>query len=218
MQQNTNGQATQPSSNPFIVQRQQRRAKYSEWGLDEFENIMDRQTIRSEAEQRIFNENITDDAEKHKIYEEVKAQYREYLAYLKTQHQAENNKELKAFQERLDAIKLKAEKLNNTSDETPVPFTGDITEHPEYVRGYQAYFEYQRKQEEQQETPYRQGFSDACQEALRRNEKAAIEDEAKQNETTLPDDFMENNAIQRIKEALRGLDERLKKLEKYAEE
>lgn len=212
MQQHNNEQAIQPSSNPFIAQRQQRRAKYNQWGLDEFENILDRQAIRSEAEQRIFQEDITEDAEKCKIYEEVKAQYREYLAYLKTQHQAEYDNEAKTFQEMYEA--LKCVKRN----ETAVPFTGDITQHPEYIKGYRAYFEYQRKQEEQHKTPYRQGFSAACQEALRRNEKAAIESEIKQSETTLPDDFLEDNVIQRIKEELRGFDERLRNLEKYTEE
>jgi ubiquinone biosynthesis protein UbiJ len=57
----------------------------------------------------------------------------------------------------------------------------------------------------------------AAQEALR-NEALAIEAASEQSETSLPSDFMENNAIQRLRDEVKRLDERLRKLEKFTEE
>lgn len=216
MQQDTNEQATQLSSNPFIAQRQQRYAKLSQWGLDEFESIMDRRAITNKAEQRIFDENITEDTEKQKVYDEVKAQYREYLEYLrKSSETKETRYETMTFQEMYDRIKIKEHKA--TSDEATEPFTGDITQHSEYIKGYNAYFKYQKEQQERRERPYDQGWMAAAQEALR-NEALAIEAASEQSETSLPSDFMENNAIQRLRDEVKRLDERLRKLEKFTEE
>jgi hypothetical protein len=73
MAQDNNDQPMQFSSNPFIAQQQQRETELNQWGLDEFESRWDRRMIMMEAESRIHRENIIDDAEKGKVYEEVKA-------------------------------------------------------------------------------------------------------------------------------------------------
>ncbi len=184
MQQDTNEQATQLSSNPFIAQKQQREAKYSQWGLGEFESIMDRCAIMNKAEQRIFDENITEDTEKQKVYDEVKAQYREYLEYLRKSSETKKpHYETTTFQEMYDLLEGKA-----TSDEATEPFTGDITQHPDYIKGYQAYFKSQKEQQERHKRPYSQGWMAASQEALR-NEALAIEAKSEQSETLLPSDL-----------------------------
>jgi hypothetical protein len=81
MLQDNNDQPMQLLSNPFIAQQQQREAELNQWGLDEFDNPWDRQRIMMEAESHIHRKNIIDKAEKRKAYEEIKAQYKEYLTY-----------------------------------------------------------------------------------------------------------------------------------------
>lgn len=192
MQQDNIEQAMQLSSNPFIAQKQRREARYNQWGLDEFENILDRQSIRSEAEQRIYNENITDDAEKRRVYDEVKAQYREYLAYNKVQR--------------------------TTSERTKKTIEDDDAE---FQRGYDACLRFFKLQEEQQKTKYQQGWNAAWEKSYDRdilNIRAEIEAEDEQCNTSPSIDSLENNAIQQLKDEIKRFDERLKKLERYTEE
>lgn len=192
MQQDNNEQTTQLSSNHFIAQKQQREARYSQWGLDEFDNLLDRQSIRSEAEQRIYNENITDDAEKHKVYEEVKAQYREYLAYNKAQR--------------------------TTIERTKKTIEDDDAE---FQRGYNACIKSIRQQEERRKSKYHEGWQAAWKEANDRdvlNIRAEVEQELEQNDTSSISNLLENNVIDRIREDIKQLDERLRKIEKYTEE
>lgn len=106
----------QDSNNPFIVDDQLHEAKYSQWGLGEFNGIA-RSTIRLKAEERITEENITDNIGKQKIYDELKSQYREYIRY----------REGKPFSATPPKEESKGEQI----------FTDDITQNPEYIKGYE---------------------------------------------------------------------------------
>lgn len=242
MIQDNNDQPMQLSSNPFIAQQQQREAELNQWGLDEFDDHWDRRMIIMEAEPRIHRENIIDKAEKRKVYEEVKAQYKEYLAYQankKTVFQEmrqllgieqgkredqdtssklakndESNKKQQSKDLTISPENAFAEKMASKEDNGT---TEDITQNPEYIKGYQRCLEYEKEQEERNKTPYIKGWNAASEEIMR-NKALAIEAELEQSEILLSSDLQESSVIKQLKEEIKQLDERLKKLEKYTEE
>lgn len=184
------------SSNPFIARIQQYDAKLSQYGLDEFDNPFARYSIKDQAERRINNENITEDAEKQKVYDEIKAQYREYLAYISA---------------------------NNTAQSATIDKTKNAVEDDdaEFQRGYNACIKSIRQQEERRKSKYHEGWQAAWKEANDRdvlNIRAEVEQELEQSETSSISNLLENNVIDRIREDIKQLDERLRKIEKYTEE
>lgn len=184
------------SSNPFIARIQQYDAKLSQYGLDEFDNPFARYSIKDQAERRINNENITEDAERQKVYDEIKAQYREYLAYISA---------------------------NNTTQSATIDKTKNAVEDDdtEFQRGYNACIESMRQQEERRKSKYHEGWQAAWKEANDRdvlNIRAEVEQELEQNDTSSISNLLENNAIQRLREEVKQLDERLRKIERYTEE
>lgn len=185
------------SSNPFIARSQQYDAKFSQYGLDEFDDVFARSRIKSEAEQRIRDENIIDDDEKHRIYDEIKKQYREYLSYIRAQ------------------IKTQSE----PGDKTEQSIEED--DDAEFRRGYDACIASLREQEERHKTKYHQGWQAAWKEQHDRDVlkiRAEVEQQLGQSETSPDSDLLEDNAITRIREELKSLDERLRRIEKYTEE
>ena len=80
-------QNNEQSTNPFIQWTQQLDAEMAQLGLDDLDNRFAQSQVQEEAERRIRKENITDESEKLKIYQEVKAQYKEYEGYLRKEHQ-----------------------------------------------------------------------------------------------------------------------------------
>ncbi|HEY4036489.1 MAG TPA: DnaA N-terminal domain-containing protein [Ktedonobacteraceae bacterium] len=103
---------------------------------------------------------------------------------------------------------------------TPSSTIEDITQDPEYIRGYQRCIEYEKKEEERRKSPYLQGWRAAYEEVIR-GRASAIETELEQQEQqdiSLLRDLLEGDAIKQIKEEMKQLDERLRKLEKYTEE
>lgn len=184
------------SSNPFIARIQQYDAKLSQYGLDEFDNPFARYSIKDQAERRINNENITEDTDKQKVYDEIKAQYREYLAYISA---------------------------NNTTQIATIDKTKNAVEDDdaEFQRGYTACIESMRQQEERRKSKYHEGWQAAWKASCNidvTKEEAALEQRLEQSETSLISNLLENNAIQRLREEVKQLDERLRKIEKYTEE
>ena len=71
--------------NPFIVEYQQDILKATQLGIEPPRNPWDHGRMERIASWRIINECIKDDASKIKVYEEVKAQFKEYEEYLRSQ-------------------------------------------------------------------------------------------------------------------------------------
>lgn len=88
----------------------------------------------------------------------------------------------------------------------------DITQDPEYIRGYNAYLEHNKKLEERRKTPYMQGFLAASKELLHRD-ALAIEAEMESDGVEFQD-----NTIKKLQQEIKALDERLAKLERYVKE
>jgi hypothetical protein len=86
----------------------------------------------------------------------------------------------------------------------------------EYRRGYERCIQYNKEEEEKGESPYRKGWNAASEEL--RLKRAAEMDKKDLLPSGFPDDFLENNAITQLREEVKALDERLKKLERYTEE
>src|SRR6202043_1816306 len=120
-------------TNPFIARKLQREAREIQFGLGDIGNPWDRDAIQRETEKRIEAGRITDEPEKHKVFEEVKKQRKEYNEYLENQRVPESTPK-------------DTEKSESPSDEA------------EYRRGYDNYMQSKKRDEEQQRTPYQQGM------------------------------------------------------------
>ena len=88
----------------------------------------------------------------------------------------------------------------------------DITQDPEYIRGYENCVKYNKKMEEKSKTPYMQGFLAASKKMAQR-EALAIEAEMEAEDFEFQDD-----AIKKLQQEVKDLSERVAKLEKYTEE
>lgn len=189
------------TENPFIKQNREREEEYARWGLDDLDHA-DRLLVQVEARDRIRRENIIDDAEKRRIYDEVKAQYKEY----------------ETFKERKRSINVQPSLDSEISQEDK--------DAAEYQRGYQRAYESQREREEFRKSAYRRGYKAAEEEIevshAKARELAAESDDIPKTsgediESTL-EDLAKNNAITQLQQRVKDLDERLRKLEKYTEE
>lgn len=87
----------------------------------------------------------------------------------------------------------------------------DITKDPEYIRGREEYLEYEKKQEEERKSPYLQGWLSAHN---RRFEQATKGIEVKVTTNSSGDD----DPIKQLREEMKELDRRLKRLERYTQE
>lgn len=63
--------------NPFAKRDRERDERNKQYGLDDLKGI-DRLQVDQEARKRIFDNKITDEDEKRKVYTEVKQLYLEY--------------------------------------------------------------------------------------------------------------------------------------------
>jgi hypothetical protein len=88
----------------------------------------------------------------------------------------------------------------------------DITQDPEYIRGYEKYLQQSKKMEEKSKTPYMQGFLAASKD-LAHQEALAMEAEMDAEGFEFQED-----TIKKLQQEVKELDERLKKLEKYIKE
>jgi hypothetical protein len=88
----------------------------------------------------------------------------------------------------------------------------DITQDPEYIRGYEKYIQQNKKFEEKSKTPYMQGFLAASKD-LAQKEALAIDAELEAEGFEFQGD-----TIKKLQQEVKQLDERLKKLEKYIKE
>jgi hypothetical protein len=88
----------------------------------------------------------------------------------------------------------------------------DITQDPEYIRGYEKYVQQDEKMKEKSKTPYMQGFLAASKD-LAQKEALAIDAELEAEGFEFQGD-----TIKKLQQEVKQLDERLKKLEKYIKE
>lgn len=88
----------------------------------------------------------------------------------------------------------------------------DITQDPEYIRGYENCVKYNKKMEEKSKTPYMQGFL-ATSKELAQKEALAIEAEMQAEGFEFQDD-----TIKKLQQEVKDLSERVVKLEKYTKE
>jgi hypothetical protein len=231
MTKNNNDQPTQFSSNPFIASDQQSELELNRWGLDEFEDLWDRREVMMRARSRMSEmriasiqkgeELVITEAEEQKIYDEVKAQYKEYLAYRAIKKELINKKTEKkinkpndremSFQEMRELLGIEKRKEADGNEATE-SFAGDITEHPEYVKGYEKRMQNEKEWEERNKSPYIQGFIAASKDLAHRD-TLAIEKEMTANGYETYDD-----KVEKLQREVRALDERLRKLEQYTQE
>jgi len=182
------------SLNPFIAKHQQREAKVAQSGLGD---ILDLMAVESEAEKRICSNGITDEVEKRKVFEEVKQQRLEYKEHIR------------------QSISKPISAVTDVEDTTEQPIEED--DESEFRRGYEHCIQYEKRQEERNQRPYLKGWHAAYQEILH-NKALAMEAEEEQSETSFISVTVENSAITQLREEIKQLDERLRKLERYTEE
>lgn len=89
----------------------------------------------------------------------------------------------------------------------------DITQDPEYIKGYENCIKYNKKFEEKSKTPYMQGFLAASRD-LAYQEALAMGTEMMESEGF----EFQDDTIKKLQQEVKQLDERLKKLEKYIKE
>jgi hypothetical protein len=88
----------------------------------------------------------------------------------------------------------------------------DITQDPEYIKGYECCYQNEKEQEERSKNPYHQGWMAAWQEICHQR-TMKIEAQLVEADFDFPED-----AIKQLREEVKALDERLKKLERYTQE
>jgi len=67
------------SENIFVKLEQEHAKRAVRLGIDDLD-VFGQERVRWQAEERIREENITDEAEKRKVYDDIKQQYKEYMA------------------------------------------------------------------------------------------------------------------------------------------
>jgi hypothetical protein len=81
---NEHNEQAKTSVNPFMAKYQRRKFEAIQLAFETF-FIPGRDAMREEARDRILHERITDEAGKIKVYDEVKAQFKEYEEYLRSE-------------------------------------------------------------------------------------------------------------------------------------
>jgi thioesterase domain-containing protein len=88
----------------------------------------------------------------------------------------------------------------------------DITQDPEYIRGYNQAIRWEKEQEEKSKSLKSQGFR-AANEELRRQRVLAIEKDLEEEGFEFQDE-----GIKQLQQKVKDLDARLAKLERYTKE
>jgi hypothetical protein len=180
-------------SNIFAEQERKRAENVELWGLADVPEAW-RSLVELHASRIISKQNITDDEEKQKVYDDVKKQCLEHYV------------------------------VNKVSDETTKASSSKTTSEPEdtateFEKGYEAFWKDQERVEKFRASPYRQGYEAAEQEWLDRKVPKLSTIEYAENDSANPvreDSIREE--LQQLKEGFQVLDERLKALEKYTKE
>jgi len=92
----------------------------------------------------------------------------------------------------------------------------DITQDPEYIKGYEAAKQQEKEWEERRKTAWMQGFSAATWEKMHQR-IASIEQSGEEKEYETPVSYSGKDLTE-LFQKVESFDERLKKLEKYTEE
>ena|SRR2546427_607776 len=180
--------------NPFVMSQQQSQAKREKIGLGHI-TAMAAFVVEQEANKRIRDNNVTDETEKQQVFQEVIKLYEEAYGHYATYG--------------FSSLVVETPKKKEEDPEA------------EFKLGYERCIAFNKEQDEKDISPFRRGWRAAREEVQRQEAAKQKEAEPEPDEMyTVPDmsDLLENNAITQLREEVRKLDERLKKLERYAEE
>lgn len=183
--------------NPFIAKYQEHTFETTQLGLEFPLHLhWDRSAMQRVASTRIIREKIEDEAGKIKVYEETKAQFKEYEEWLRSQGVPEPG----------------ASSKPSSPESTPI--SQQDKDEAEFQRGYES-----RMQDEEKlhdgtyDTPFYQGFHAAGHELYLQKMRRIEEELKEKGGTEFQADTMEN-----LVKTVKDIDNRLRKLERYTQE